>query len=172
MLKTIKEMMGGTLNLFLFIAIWTLPLIFLMGADWTSKYLLEPLMTTGWTLLAINVAILLPLSIFKKFRPVVGKGIFYTSFIFGFIAWYLSFIYSYLIWGEWGAVSGILLLGVGVVPVALLATGINSHWEPFFTLLIMTALIFVARSIGKRIENPEKTGINDPFNINSEYENN
>jgi len=151
MVEKLKEMAGMAFGSLMFIAILSLPLVFIMGAAWASKNLLGPLITIGWVLLALNIVILLPLSIFKRLRGFTGGGIFFSSFLFGLVAWLLGFILTYSIWGAWAVVIGILFLGGGVVPVALLATAINGYWDPFFTLLTVTTLTFAARIIGMLI---------------------
>ncbi len=68
--------------------------------------------------------------------------------MFGLVAWLLGFILTYSIWGAWAVVIGILFLGGGVVPIALLATAINGYWDPFLTLLVVSVLTFGARISG------------------------
>lgn len=148
MVEKLKEMAGMVFGLLVFIAILSLPLVFAMGAAWASKNLLGPLTTIGWVLLELCIVILLPLSIFKRLRGFTGGGIFFSSFLFGLVAWLLGFILTYSIWGAWAVVIGFLFLGGGVVPIALLATAINGYWDPFFTLLAVTTLTFAARIIG------------------------
>lgn len=148
MVDKLKEMAGMAFGFFVFIAILSLPLVFIMGAAWASKNLLGPLIIVGWILLAINIVIFLPLSIFKRLRGFTGGSIFFSSFLFGLVAWLLGFILTYSIWGAWAVVIGILFLGGGVVPIALLATAINGYWDPFLTLLVVSVLTFGARIIG------------------------
>lgn len=148
MAEKLKQMAGMAFGLLMLIAILSLPLVFFMGAAWASKNLLDPLIALGWILLAINIVVLLPLSIFKRLRGFAGTGIYFSSFVFGLVAWLLGFILTYSIWGTWAVVIGILFLGGGVVPIAMLATAINGYWDPFFTLLVVTILTFVARIIG------------------------
>lgn len=150
-MEKLKEMTGMIFGFLILIAFLSLPLVFFMGAAWASKNLLGPLIVIGWILLAVNIVILLPLSIFKWLRGFTGGGIFFSSFLFGLVAWLLGFILTYSIWGAWAVVIGILFLGGGVVPIALLATAINGYWDPFFTLLVVTALTFSARTIGMHI---------------------
>ena len=151
MIEKIKEMTGMAFGVLIFIAILSLPIIFIMGATWASKNLLGPLIVIGWVLLAINIVIFLPLSIFKRLRGFTGGGIFISSFIFGIVAWLLGFILTYSIWGTWAVIIGFFFMGVGVVPIALLATLINGYWDPFLTLLVLTVLTFGTRIIGMLI---------------------
>ena len=148
MVEKIKEMAGMAFGFLVFIAILSLPVVFFMGAAWASKNLLGPLIVIGWILLAINIVIFLPLSIFKRLRGFTGGGMFFSSFIFGIVAWLLGFILTYSIWGTWAVIIGVFFMGVGVVPIALLATAINGYWDPFLTLLVVSALTFGARIIG------------------------
>lgn len=148
MVEKLKELAGMALGFLIFIALLSLPFVFIMGAVWSSKNLLGPLITIGWVLLAFNILILLPLSIFKGLRGFTGSGMFISSYLFGLIAWLLGFILTYLIWGAWAVVIGILFLGGGVVPIALLATAINGYWDPFLTLMVVTILTFGTRFIG------------------------
>ena len=148
MFDKLKEMAGMALGLLIFIGMLALPFVFIMGATWASKNLLEPLIIIGWGLLALNIIIFLPLSIFKRFRGFTGSGIYASSFLFGLVAWLLGFILTYYIWGAWAVVIGILFLGGGVVPIALLATAISGYWDPFFSLLVVTVLTFASRIIG------------------------
>jgi hypothetical protein len=151
MVEKLKEMAGMAFGFLILVAVLSLPLVFVMGAAWASKNLLGPLVVIGWVLLAINIVILLPLSIFKQLRGFAGGGIYFSSFVFGLVAWLIGFILTYSIWGAWAVVVGILFLGGGVVPIALLATAINGYWDPFFTLLVVTILTFAARIIGMLI---------------------
>jgi hypothetical protein len=151
MVEKLKEMAGMAFGFLILVAVLSLPLVFIMGAAWASKNLLGPLVVIGWVLLVINIVILLPLSIFKRLRGFAGGGIYFSSFVFGLVAWLLGFILAYSIWGAWAVVVGILFLGGGVVPIALLATAMNGYWDPFFTLLVATILTFAARIIGMLI---------------------
>jgi hypothetical protein len=150
-MEKIKELSGMAFSFLILIAVLSLPFVFIMGAAWASKNLLSPLILIGWILLAINIVILLPLSLFSRLRGFTGGCIFFSSFIFGLISWLLGFVMAYSIWGAWAVVIGILLMGGGVVPIALLATAFNGYWDPFLTLLVITILTFGARIVGSKI---------------------
>lgn len=137
---------------FLYFALWNLPFIFFFGGDWTVKYWLEPLMLAGWILLPINIVAVLPFALFKPLRKFSGKVLYGSSFIFAFLALYIGFILAYLVWDQWGAVIGILLLGVGVVPVGLLASAMDASWYYFSYLAVTTVLFFLTRFVGKRLQ--------------------
>lgn len=150
-MKTINALLEGLLTFGLYIALWNLPFIFFFGGDWATRYWLDPLMVVGWVLMPLVIVAVVPLSIFKPLRKVTGKFLDNSTYILAFLAWYIGFIMAYLYWGQWGAVIGILLLGIGVVPVALLATAINGAWYFFSYLMVLTLLAFAAGFIGKRL---------------------
>ncbi len=135
------------------VCIFALPVVFIMGSLWASEHLLRPLMVVGWIALALNILFLLPLSVFKRLRGFTGTGMFLSSYIFGLVAWLLGFILTYALWGLWAVIGGILLLGGGVVPIALLATLFKGLWEPFFTLIVLAAITFGSRAGGLLIAN-------------------
>jgi len=130
------------------ICVLAIPVIFFYGVVWAAKNMLEPLVVAGWIALALDVLVLLPLSIFKGLRGFAGGAIFISSYIFGAITWLLSFVLTWALWGGWAVVIGILLFGGAVVPFALLATLFKGMWEPFFSVLILFVLTFGSRIAG------------------------
>jgi O-antigen/teichoic acid export membrane protein len=147
----IAEFSNMIFGVVIFLAFLSIPVLLILGSTWAAKNLLQPLIVLGWIAIAIDILILLPLSIFKGLRSYTGTAIFISSFIFGLVTWLLGFILTYAIWGLWAVVAGVLLFGGAVVPFALLATLFNGMWEPFFTVLILAALTFGSRIIGMLI---------------------
>jgi len=134
------------------VGIVAIPVVFLLGVEWAAKHLLQPLMMAGWIALAIDVLLLIPLSIFKRFRGFTGVAIFISSYIFGLVTWLLSFTITYILWGSWAAVLGVLLFGGTVVPFAILATIFNGRWYELVTVLILFTLTWGVRFLGFVIE--------------------
>lgn len=146
--EKIKGIGGIALGGVIFLAILAVPAVFIMGSTWAATHLLEPLIIVGWIALAVDLLLLLPLSIFRGLRGFTGTMIFVSSFIFGLITWLLGFILTYSLWGLWAVIIGILFFGGAVVPFALLATLFKGMWEPFFSVLILFVLTFGARFAG------------------------
>jgi hypothetical protein len=67
------------------------------------------------------------------------------SYLFGVTLWLTGFLVTFALWGTVAVVLGVLLLGVGVVPIGLLATALNGMWPQFFSLLVMVLLTFGTR---------------------------
>jgi hypothetical protein len=73
----VKEFAGMTLGLAVFLIFLSVPLIFIAGSVWAAKNLLQPLIAVGWFAVAIDLLILLPLSMFRSIRGFAGGAIFY-----------------------------------------------------------------------------------------------
>ena len=144
----IAEFSSMIFGIVIFLAILSIPILLILGSTWAAKNLLQPLIVIGWIVVAIDILILLPLSLFKGLRGFTGTAIFISSFLFGLVTWLLGFILTYAIWGLWAVIAGVLFFGGAVVPFALFATLFNGMWEPFFTVIILVALTFGARIIG------------------------
>jgi hypothetical protein len=149
--ERLKELGGTALGLMCFLAVLLIPVVFILGGVWAAKHLLYPLIVIGWFLVAIDILILLPLSIFRSLRGFTGAVIFISSFIFATVTWLLGFILTYALWGFWAVVIGILLFGGTVVPFAMLATVFEGMWEPFCTLLVLLIVTFGSRVVGASI---------------------
>lgn len=149
--EKIKEIGGIALGVVIFLAVLAVPALFIMGSAWAATHLLDPLIIAGWIAVAVDVLILLPLSLFRGLRAFTGTTIFISSFLFGLVTWLLGFILTYALWGLWAVIIGILFFGGAVVPFALLATLFKGMWDPFFTVLILFALTFGSRIAGAYI---------------------
>ena len=146
--EKIKGASGIAFGFVIFLAILSIPALFILGSAWAAKHLLEPLIIVGWGAVAIDVVILLPLSLFRGLRGFTGTAIVISSYIFGLVTWLLGFILTYALWGVWAVVIGILFFGGTVVPFALLATLFKGMWDPFFTVLVLLVLTFGSRIAG------------------------
>jgi hypothetical protein len=148
MVETLKKIGGALFGVVVLVGFLALPVVFILGSTWAAEHLLSPLIVIGWLAVALDVVILLPLSIFKRFRGFTGSVIFISSYVFGLVTWLLGFVLTYSLWGLGAVIIGILFLGGGVVPMALLATMFKGLWDPFFTLLVLVVITFASRGIG------------------------
>jgi hypothetical protein len=107
------------------------------------------LLPIGWTALALSVFVLLPLAVPRKTRGFAGVGLFVSSYVFGATTWFLGAAVTFSSFGWIGLIIGLLIFGVGVVPLGIVGAffklGIN---ELAVSLCVMLALTFVARLAG------------------------
>lgn len=95
-----------------------------------------------------DLIIVLPISFFKKAKRFSGIAISYSSYIFGLQLWLSGLMLTLQIWGIWAVIIGLLLLGIGVVPIAMIATLFHGMWKDFIQLVLSLILVFGARILG------------------------
>ncbi len=117
------------------------------GTDWTGQKVF-PLVTHVWSLGLFCAVLLLPLAFFRRTRAYAGNLMVVVSFLVGLSTWIWGFLVTYAFWGLLGLVVGLLLLGLGVVPLGLLAAGVHGRWEVFGDGLLLLLGLFVPRFLG------------------------
>jgi hypothetical protein len=122
--------------------------LLLHGMVWVSGKALPWLNYAGEIVLAVCLLILLPLTFFIRTRPWAGTGYFYASYVFGTTLFAFSCLVAFQIWSYTGLIFGLLFAGVGVVPVAFLATLFHGEWELFWNVVFGTVLTFGTRAFG------------------------
>lgn len=148
-MKGALKSVGGTVIGFgILLLLLSLPVILVKGGLWAAEHILPTLSIVGGVALGVDLILLLPLSLVRRLRPVTGSGIVISSYIFGATLWLAGLIFTYSLWGFWAVLIGLFFIGIGVVPIALLATALHGMWPPFWDLIIMVLCTFGARMIG------------------------
>lgn len=122
--------------------------LFIHGGAWLNAKIYPFLVVIFVITFGIALFILTPISIFKKARGFAGNGLVISSFIFGLTLWVWSFLLAYIIWGGLGIFIGLSLFGVGVVPIAMLATLSKGMWTILGQLIFLIILYFGSRFFG------------------------
>jgi hypothetical protein len=76
MVDTLKQTDGALFGIAVLAGILALPVVFILGSTWAADHLLSPLIAIGWLAVALDILILMPLSIFKRLRCFTGSVIF------------------------------------------------------------------------------------------------
>lgn len=97
--------------------------------------------------LIVSVVLLAPLSLVPRTRGFSAIGFQYASFAFGAILWVWGMSYTYLVWGLFPVIAGLMLLGVGVVPVAMFAALVHGDWSNLGTFVGVAAITFGVRAL-------------------------
>lgn len=154
-LKTLGAIALSIVVLALFLVLMSL---LLAGSVWWTRHIVEPVITWlashvlrpveifSMLAFAADLVVLLPLSAFRSCRPFSTMGLLLSSALFGINAWLGSLVIVFYIWGTGGVLIGLLLGGVGVIPLALIASAIHSEWASFLSVLIWLVLLFVVRA--------------------------
>ena len=126
-------------------AVLSIPLVLLFGAAWASAKISPWLMPLfGWTLLAC-LLVLAPAAFFRATRGVSAVGFLCASYVFGLVLWVWSFLLVLDLWGMFAVVVGLLMVGIGIVPVAVLAALFHADWASVGDLAIMIGATFGVR---------------------------
>jgi len=148
MWEKLKNLGWGILGIAFFVIIALLIGLFIHGGAWLSAKVYPILTVIFGITFGIALFVLTPISILKKARGFAGNGIVISSFIFGLTLWVWSFLLTYTLWGGLGIFIGLFLFGVGVVPIAMLATAFKGMWAIFGQLIFLTILTFGSRFFG------------------------
>jgi hypothetical protein len=115
-------------------------LLLLHGMVWVSDKVLPWLAYASVIVLVLYILVFLPLSLFRKTRGFSILCYYFASYGFGVTLWAYSCLIAFALWGYVGLILGLVLLGVGVVPIACLASIFHSAWG---TLEILAAGIIL-----------------------------
>lgn len=94
------------------------------------------------------VGLLLILSIVPSFRKFTGNGIILGTYVGGIIFWFLCFYITYSLWGLLGVFIGVIFLGLGIVPTAILALLFSGQFAQAFGFILNAFLILLFRYLG------------------------
>lgn len=128
-----------------------IPLVVALAAKgilWVSDRLLPILLRASSIAILICVFIVLPLSLFRKTRVLAGGCFVYASLLFGVFVWVYSCLIVADLWGYPGLIVGLLLAGVGVLPLALIASAIHGEWPWVLNIVLGLVLTFGVRVLG------------------------
>src|SRR2546425_279886 len=126
-------------------------MLFIQGGVWLSAKLYPWLVTLNGLTFAITVFVLLPNAVFSSVPRFAGNGMFIASYVFGATLWVWSLLVTYTLWGGPGLAMGLFLAGVGVVPLAMLATLFNGLWSVLGELVLGLILTLGVRMWGLRL---------------------
>jgi len=148
----------GSLGIVGFLIFLLLPALFIVGALWLGERILPWLGLLSMIALGICIFVLLPLSIFRATRQVAGGLFLWISFIFGLTGWFFGLLLTYFLWGIIAVIIGLFILGIGVVPIGILAALLNGMWPELGILILAIVLTFGCRLFGAfLIANQERT---------------
>lgn len=151
MKQALKSIGSIILGIFGFLFILSLPILFIKGGLWLAPIVLPWLNLISVITFLVCILIFLPLSIFKRTRAFAGIGLFSASYIFGMSLWFAGFLLTYVYWGGLALVIGLFIAGIGVVPIAMLASALHSDWSIFFELILSAFFTFGSRILGSNL---------------------
>jgi hypothetical protein len=124
-------------------------LMFLRGGVWLGEKALPYFMWLARITFGVVVIIILPMSAFRRTQRFAARGLISASSIFGITLWVWGLVLTYNLWGGGAVLLGLLLLGIGVVPMAMLATLLAALWSTFGQLLLLAVLTYGTQHFGR-----------------------
>ena len=169
-MNTLKSIGGTLLGIAVFVGIIVATILFFtFGAK--AAFTISPFVNwLAGVLFIINLFVLLFAPI-PKVRGVAGLIVYISSYAYGLSAWIYGLAVTLAFWGWLAVIIGIFLGGIGVVPIGVLASIFNGHWDIFWTLLLTIVLTYGARIIGYALANSADTSKNEEI-VDIEPENN
>jgi len=149
LINTSQLVTGSIFMLIVFIVGFLIYSLVIYGAFKVSIIILPWVNIAFYISFLILIFVLIPLSIFNKTKGIAGIAMLYASFVFGIQAWILGFIFTLMIWGWFAVIIGCFMLGVGVVPIAMLALIIKSQWWSCIELFFLVVMTFGVRFWGQ-----------------------
>jgi hypothetical protein len=143
-LKNVGLILGGVLVM---AALFGLGIIFIVGATAASLWVMKWVPLVLWSSLAIVFFILGPLSLIPPARVIAATGFVIASYVFGAMMWFCGLAFTYEVWGMFGVFVGLVIAGVGIVPVAMLAALLHGEWQVVIVFVILIVLTFGLRAL-------------------------
>jgi hypothetical protein len=126
-------------------------LLFLRGGVWLGEQALPYFVWLARITFGVVVIVLLPLTPFRQTQRFAAKGLLTASSIFGITLWVWGLVLTYNLWGGGAVLLGLFLLGVGVVPMVMLATLLAGMWSTLGQLLLLALLTYGTRHFSKML---------------------
>ena len=89
-----------------------------------------------------------PMGLFQRSRKIAGHCVEWSSYLYGVALWITAYIALHELWGTMGVISGMLLFGFGVVPLAIIACMFKTQWLLGGLMCGMLILVFGVRFLG------------------------
>ena len=147
-MNVLKSIGGFLLAVAVIVAVALVIFLLVTGGAWLADKVYPWLIVIFAIALIVSVFILLPLAIFRRTRGIAGIGIYVSSYAFGLTLWVWCQLTTYTLWGGFAVVIGILMGGVGIVPLAIIASLTKGLWAIALQMVVIAVLTFGARLLG------------------------
>jgi hypothetical protein len=146
--NSLKSSMNVVFGGLFFLGLMALPFMVIYGSVSFANQIIPILSLAAVVLFCVCLNLFLPLSFFRFTRFYASVGFIVASYVFGATLWFTGVVVSYLYWGFWGLFIGLVMAGVGVVPIAMLASALHSEWWGVGGFVIGIVLIYGTRLFG------------------------
>jgi uncharacterized protein len=145
--RAIEGVLGPLTATVFFAALLCLVTLWIMGLAWVSENVASYVYAISQITVVVCLFIITPLAFFSATRRISKNGFFISSVVFGLATWIFGFLVTLHYWGGFGVFAGIVMLGVGVVPMGMLAAASNADWPSVGQLGLCLVITFGARMV-------------------------
>ena len=144
-MENLKAIGKVVLYLVVMLAVIFVLFVLIRGGVSIAEHVIPILIHVATIATSIDILILVPLAFFRKSRPISAIGLMISSYVFGISVWGLGFLVTYAFWGGGAVFVGLLIFGVGVVPMGIVAALLHGAWGAVGNLLYGIAITYGAR---------------------------
>jgi hypothetical protein len=137
-----------TIGISVLAAIISVFVLLIYGKAYFDAQIYSHLHSAVVILIVVCIVILSPLCLFDRTRMIAVYGFTICSFAYGLATWLVGLVSTYIIWGKLGITVGLLLGGVGVVPLGIVASMLHADWLPVAEIVIGLVLTFASHFLG------------------------
>lgn len=149
MLKSVGASIFGVLGLLIVLAV---PALFLVGVEWLSTQLLPWFVIASGVTFVFLIAVVVPLSMIRRMRLFAAIASLVGAHIFGATLWMWGLLSTMSLVGSWAVFVGLIFMGIGVIPIAMLAMIFNGMWGVLVQLIALLVITIGAQAYSEWIE--------------------
>lgn len=158
MVNFLKSIGGFVIGIAIIVGIFLLTMFFIKGGVCVGTRILPWLSVIMWLLFVVDILIFLPLGAFKKTKSIASFGFYLSTFFYGLTLWVWALLLTYFIWGAIAVFIGIFIAGIGVIPIAILATAFNNEWLITGQIILLIIFTSVSNMLGIYFEEGANKG--------------
>jgi hypothetical protein len=119
--------------------------LFFVGAARFGDIILPWLFWISAVGICLCIVVYFPLSFFRFSRGFTAIGLLITSYVFGATLWVWCLLIAYSLWGLMAVLIGVLFMGIGVVPIAMLAMLFHGEWSTLGQVVLLAFFTWATR---------------------------
>jgi hypothetical protein len=156
MIQKLKSFGAGAAGLAVIIVLLFCVVLFLHGVEWISDKVFPFFLRASIYVIFASIFVLLPLSLIRSTRSFAASLIILGSYLVGLTAWMFGLLTTMDLWGGGAVIFGLLLAGIGVVPLGILAALFHGLWATVFSIAGLTVMTFASRGYAAWILEKDK----------------
>lgn len=121
------------------------PLLLLRGAASVGAWAYPFLTRLTAVITVMGLPLLLLLALVPRTRGIAGNGFRFVSYAYGICLWVWCLLYTLQVWGWLPVIIGLLMMGIGIMPIGLLAALLHGEWSIAGQMILLFVLTFGCR---------------------------